>query len=124
MYHLLLLLLLLLLLHKLLLLLFHELLLLLLLLLHELLLLLFQELLLPNLLDEVSWDLRGPLGDLSQWVAIPRWATVSAFVRQVPHLAAVFARCGSAVIGACLGGVVMSSADGAVPVVAHRCGAW
>ena len=91
--------------------------------LQELLLLLFQDLLLPDLFDEVSWGLRGPLGDLAQWLAIPRWATVRAFVRQMPHLAAIVACCDLAVIGARLGGVVMSSADGAVSVVAHRCGA-
>ena len=92
--------------------------------LQELLLLLFQELLLLDLLDGVSWGLRGPLGELAQGLAIPRWATVRAFVRQMPHLAAIVACCDLAVIGARLGGVVMSSADGAVSVVAHRCGAW
>ena len=87
-------------------------------------LLLFHERLPPYLFKGVPRRLQVRLGDLTQWMVIPSRATGVAFVFRVAHMATVCAWYGCAVFQALLGGVVLSPAVGAVPVVTHRCGAW
>ena len=87
-------------------------------------LLLFHERLPLYLFKGVPRRLQVRLGDLTQWMVIPSRATGVAFVFRVAHMATVRAWYGCAVFQALLGGMVLSPAVGAVPVVTHRCGAW